>query len=130
MYSDDEGMKLENGGHNCIRDLKRENERLKAGLNQNAVTHVNMNTRSRLMQYQKFTFPFHLTEEDLVVQYREGVDDIFVLIIKKFVVGKFKDKANELSDVSSDLISILTQVYGGKWYGNVRACNLDNGNSL
>ena len=53
-------------GHNCIRDLRFENVRLKTGLDQN-VTKTNINIRSRLEQIGKFKFPVQLNVEDITV---------------------------------------------------------------
>ena len=53
---------LQKEGHNCVRDLRLENERLKVGLDKN-VTNTSINIRKRLQQIKKFEFPVKLTVE-------------------------------------------------------------------
>ena len=126
-YAGSEAAIAKDGGHICIKDLREENERLRKGQDK-GLANTNMNLHQRVKNYEKFTFPVYLKESDFTVETNEGPMSAQDLnLVKATCIELMAKKQQKLYDVSSGLISALSEIHGGKWYSNIRPLLVEHG---
>ena len=69
-----------------------------------------------------------MVDEDFTVETNEGpVSNEDIQLIKTKVIELMQVKQKKLYDVSAELITTLSNRYGGKWYSNIRPLNVEHG---